>query len=313
MLAKLLSGKSFFIQIILGILFLLLFFGQLHTGNIPYGTIWGLIAFIVTVVLCYLFFATSKLFKAPGLPFWFFIIWAFVFSGISAETRISISFLVCTVLFWRMVHAEEKSDSRNYAFDVGIGLSISSFFYPPSIFIAGLILFNYLYMQSLNLRTILLFALGFIFPMAAGIQILYLLGKMNWLNNLNELFYIDFWNLTSGLIPLIMIGIFILIAWFDHISYSSKQDINKRHIYFLFFLYFLNWIIILIFFAGENMNFLAVLGFPVSTFLARLVQYQKSPVRKEVFLWIYLAIMAGFYFREEIVMIYNDLLGNVAF
>lgn len=313
MLANLLSGKSFFIQILLGALFFVLFFGQLHNGNIAYENIWGVGAFIAMAILCYLFFATSKLFKTPGLPFWFFIIWIFVFAGISSQTRISVSLLVCTILFWRMIHAEEKSDSRNYAFDVGVCLSISSFFYPPSIFILGLILFNYLYMQSLNLRTIILFILGFILPLAVGFQILYLLGNMDWLDNLNEYFYIDFWNLTTGLLPLILIGIFILIAWFDHISYSSKQDINKRHIYFLFFLYFLNWLIILILFGGKNISFLAVLGFPVSVFLARLVQYQKSSVRKEVFIWIYLAIMAGFYFREEIISIYNDLLGNVAF
>ncbi len=312
MLANLLSGKSFFIQIILGALFFVLFFGQLYNGNSIGDNIWGIIAFIIMVVTCYLFFLTSKLFKSAGLPFWFFIIWIFVFSGIALEPGISISLLVCTILFWRMIHAEEKSDSKNYAFDVGIGLSISSFFYPPSIFIIGLILFNYLYMQSLNLRVIILFMLGFIFPLAVGVQILYLTDNMSWLDEIRGYFYLNFWSSINvwGLIPA---GLLIIIAWFDHVAHSGTQDVNKRHIYFLFFLYFLNWIIILILFGGNDINLLAAIGLPVSVFIGRYVQYQNSIIWKEVILWGFLATMAGFYFRKEIYVIYNDLLGNVAF
>lgn len=313
MLVKLLSGKSFFIQIILGILFLLLFANQFYSQKLIFEDDFvGVTAFILTAVLSYLFFLTSKLFKGAGLPLWFFIIWFFVFSGISTDSRISVSLLLCTILFWRMVHAEERSDSKNYAFDVGICLSVSSFFYPPSLFLIGLILFNYLYMQSLNFRVMLLFTLGFILPLAVGLQIVYLTDNMHWLNEIKEYFYIEFWS-NADVIALIPVALFIILTWFDHVSHSGTQDINKRHIYFLFFLYFINWLIILIIFAGENLNLLVILGLPISVFLSRYVQYMHSKIWKEVILWGFLAVMAGFYFREEIIEIYNDLLGNVAF
>lgn len=312
MLAKLLSGKSFFTHFILGSLFLILFLGKFHTRELTLSHIWGVVAFLATAILSYLFFLTSKLFKAAGLPFWFFIIWIFVFSGIATDTRISVSILVCTLLFWRMVNAEEKADSKKYAFDVGICLSISSFFYPPSILMIGLILFNYLYMQSLNLRVIILFSLGFILPLAVGIQILYLIDNMTWLNEIKTYFYIDFWK-NAEILALIPIALLIIVAWFDHLSHSGTQDINKRHIYFLFFLYFLNWLIILILFGGNQINLLAVLGLPISVFCARFVQYKTNVPLKEVIIWGFLAVMTGFYFREEITGIYIDLLGNVAF
>lgn len=312
MLAKLLSGKSFFIQIILGILFFILFLGNFYRDSQLLGNIWGIAAFSAVVVICYLFFLSSKLFKSAGIPLWFFIIWAFVFSGIAADTKVSVSLFVCTVLFWRMVHAEEKSDSKSYAFDVGICLSISAFFYPPSIFLIVLVLFNYLYMQSLNFRIVLLFCLGFILPLATALQILYLTDNTIWLAEIREYFYIDFWK-SIEVLSLIPIGLLIVLVWFDHVSHSQTQDINKRHIYFLFFLYFINWIIILAIFGGNHVNLLAIIGLPVSVFLGRYVQYQSSSVWKEVILWGFLAIMAGFYFREEIVEIYMDLLGNVAF
>lgn len=313
MLVKLLSGKSFFIQIILGILFLILFINQFYNGKLSFsGDFVGVTSFLLIIVLSYLFFLTSKLFKSAGLPFWFFIIWIFVFSGIATDSKVSVSLLVCTILFWRMVHAEERSDSKNYAFDVGICLSISSFFYPPSICLIGLILFNYLYMQSLNFRVMLLFILGFILPLAVGLQIVYLTDNMHWLDEIREYFHIDFWS-TSDVISLIPVGLLILVTWFDHVSHSGTQDINKRHIYFLFFLYFINWLIILIVFGGKNLNLLAVLGLPVSVFLARYVQYLNSKIGKEIIVWGFLVVMTAFYFRKEIMEIYNDLLGNVAF
>lgn len=313
MLAKLLSGKSFFIQIILGLLFIVLLANQFYNEKLIFGHDFvGVTSFLLIIILSYLFFLTSKLFKSVGLPFWFFIIWIFVFSGISIDSRISVSLLVCTILFWRMVHAEEKSDSKNYAFDVGICLSISSFFYPPSIFLIVLILFNYLYMQSLNFRVMLLFTLGFVLPLAVGLQIVYLTDNQHWLTEIREYFYIDFWG-NWDVISLIPVGLILILTWFDHVSHSGTQDINKRHIYFLFFLYFINWLIILVIFGGKNINLLAVLGLPVSVFLARYVQYMNSKVWKEVILWGFLAVMAGFYFRIEIMKIYNDLLGNVAF
>lgn len=312
MLAKLLSGKSFFTHFILGSLFIILFLGKFHTGELTIANIWGVAALLATVILSYLFFLTSKLFKSAGFPFWFFIIWIFVFSGIATDTRISVSILVCTLLFWRMLHAEEKSDSKKYAFDVGICLSISSFFYPPSIFLIGLILFNYLYMQSLNLRVIILFTLGFILPLAVGIQILYLTDNMIWLDEVKEFFYIDFWD-NADVLALFPVALLIIMAWFDHLSHSGTQDINKRHIYFLFFLYFINWLIILILFGGTQISLLAVLGLPVSVFLARFIQYKTNLALKEIILWVFLLILTGFYFRIEITEIYDDLLGNVSF
>lgn len=313
MLAKLLSGKSFFIQIILGLLFIVLFTNQFLQGRLTFDNDYvGVTSFLLVVILSYLFFLTSKLFKSAGLPFWFFVIWIFVFSGIANESKISVSLFVCTILFWRMIHAEEKSDSKNYAFDVGICLSISSFFYPPSIFLIVLILFNYLYMQSLNFRVMLLFTLGFVLPLAVGLQLVYLTGNTHWFAEIREYFYIDFWH-NWDIISLIPVGLLLILTWFDHVSHSGTQDINKRHIYFLFFLYFINWLIILIIFGGKNLNLLAVLGLPVSVFLARYVQYMNSKAWKEVVLWGFLAVMAGFYFREEVAEIYLDLLGNVAF
>jgi len=312
MLVKLLSGKSFFAHFILGILFLLLFLGKFHTGMFTIEHIWGVSSIGLTALFCYLFFLSSKLFKSAAFPFWFFIIWVLVFSEIATDTRVSVSLLVCTLLFWHMVHAEERADSKTYAFDVGILLSISTFFYPPSLFLIGLILFNYLYMQSLNLRIIILFILGFILPMAAGFQLVYLTDNSAWISELKNYFYIDFWK-NLDVIWLIPVFIFCFIAWIDHVAHSGTQDVNKRHIYFLFFLYFMNWMLILIFFGGKNENLLVFFGFPISIFLGRYIQYQNSKVWKEIILWGFLATMAAFYFRSEIIEIYNELLGNVTF
>lgn len=312
MLANILSKKSFFVQIILGIAFFIIFFGKLYQEGVLLENISGIIAYPVYIIICSFFFSTSKLFKTSGYPFWFFIIWVTVFSPIVDDWRFVVSLIFCTILFWRMIRSEEKSESRNYAFDVGICLSIAVFFYPPSIFLIVFILFNYLYMQSLNLRVILLFTLGFIFPLAIGLQLLYLTGKLDWLYAVQNALYFSLWTYTN-LLWLIPVGLLVMIAWIDHLSHSGTQDINKRHIYFLCFLYFLNWLIILILFGGKDIGRLMAISLPLAVFLGRYVQYQSSAVWREIMLWIFLATLAGFYFRYEIMKIYDDLLGNVVF
>lgn len=312
MLANLLSRKSIFIEIILGLAFLSLFLVDSYPISMDWTVLSGLISYILMVAVGFIFFKTSKLIKTSGFAIFYYLIWCFVFSKISLEPRISISFLISTVLFWRMVHAEEIANSKKFSFDVGFLLGISAFVYPPSLFLLSIIFFNYLYLQSLNLRVFVLFVLGFIFPILLGLEVLFLTDQMYWVVNFQKQFCIDFWK-NLEVIALIPILILIISAWVDHVAHSTTQDINKRHIYFLFFLYFINWLVISVIFAGINVNYIAILGFPIAVFLGRYTQYLNSKTWQEVILWVYAIFMIGFYFREQIVAFYQDLLGNVSF
>ncbi len=311
MLAKTLSAKSFLAQIILGIAFFILFSFKLMSHIHGWAEIWGIIFFILTLILTYLFFISSAFFKSPGIPLWFFLIWMLAFSEIALNFQISICLFFTSAIFWRLLAAERNPENKNYAFDIGIMLSIAGFFYPPAVFLAGFLIFNYLYMQSVNIRVMVLFLLGFALPLALGIQILYLIDELSWLKTVQSSFCLDYWqNHIWSIIPIILL---IVISWIDHLSHASTQDINKRYFYFLAFLYFINWIVILGLFAGEKTSYLAVLGLPISLFLGRFTQYQKTEWVKEFFLWGFLAFVAVFYFRNEILMVYDDLLGNVSF
>lgn len=311
MLAKILSAKSFLAQIILGAVFFIVFFLKVVPQIHGWNEIWGIIFFILTLILTYLFFISSNFFKFPGLPLWYFLIWISAFSEIALYFQISICLFFTSALFWRLLVAERNPDNKNYAFDIGIMLSIAGFFYPPTVFLSGFLIFNYLYMQSLNFRVMLLFILGFILPLALGLQILYLTDELSWLKTVQFSFYRDSWQ--SHIWSLLPVALLIFVSWVDHLSQASTQDINKRYFYFLAFLYFINWIVILAFFAGERNEYLAVLGLPVAVFLGRFTQYQNNKWIKDFFLWGFLVFMAIYYFREEILMIYDDLLGNVSF
>ena len=311
MLAKILSGKSFLAQIILGAVFFLLLSFRLNSENLLWESASGIIFFILNLIAATLFFIYSPFFKKSGIPLWYFLIWSLVFSGIVTDFRLCISLFFASLMFWRLLIAERNPDNKNFAFEIGILLSIAAFFYPPSVFLSGFLIFNYIYMQSLNFRVMLLFILGFILPLALGLQILYLIDELSWLQTLPSEFYLNYWQ--SPVWWLLSILLLILIAWVDHLSHASTQDISKRHGYFLGFLYFLNWMIILILFAGKNTDSLFVLGLPVSIFLGRFTQFQKAGWLKEFFLWAYLIFMAAFYFRNEILLAYENLLGNVSF
>lgn len=311
MLVNSLSGKSFLAQIILGIVFLVLFYFKIQSFIIDWESIAGISLFLLTIVLTFIFFRITSLVKFQGFALWFYAIWMLCFSEIAIDLRFTASLLTCSIIFWRLIEAEQTPENIRFLFDIGLLLSIAGFFYPPSFFLIGFLLFVFLYMRSVNLKGLIIFLIGFTLPLVVGIQVLYLIGQMDWLNSYHYAFCLDFWSYPLwGLIPLVIL---ILVGWADHLSQSTAQDIHKRRKYFLSFLYFINWIVILALYGGENLNLLAFLGLPLSIFLVRFTQYQKSEKTKEILLWLYLAIVAGFYFRYEIMEIYDDLLGNVAF
>ena len=311
MLAKLLSGKSFFAQIILGILFIILFFLKISPLHIDWQTITGILFFLLSVGVSLLFLHNSTLIKTQGFSVFYFLIWMLCFAEISLDFKLSASLFMCTLIFWRLIVSEQSTENNKFLFDVGILLSITGFFFPPGFLLFGFLLFLFIYMRSVSLKGFILFLIGITLPLIVGVQLLYLIGQIEWLYSYQSSFCLDFWDFPVwGLIP---IGTLILLSWMDHLAQSGTQDINKRQKYFLTFLYFVNWLIILTLYGGGELGLLAFLGLPISIFLTRFTQYQKSETLKEILLWIYILSMGGFYFRNELMKIYYDLLGNVAF
>ncbi|HUH36116.1 MAG TPA: DUF6427 family protein [Moheibacter sp.] len=311
MLVNLLSRKSFFSQIILILLFLALFLMKHNPLNYDLESALGVFFYWMTLAVSILFFNNSNLIKYPGIALFYFLIAMIVFSDIAMHYRLSISFFASTLIFWRLLQAERRPENKKFLFDIGLLLSLSAFFYPPSFLLLFFLLFAFLYKQTINLKSFILFIIGITLPLLLGAQILFLLDRNDWFEAYQSAFHINHWHANIwGLIPL---AVLILIAWLDHLSNLTTQDVNKRHFYFLGFLYFLNWVVILLIFGGDHHYTLAFLGLPIAIFLTRITQYHTSFVFKELFLWSYLLTMTGFYFSKEIVEIYQDLLGNVSF
>ncbi|MFV0305712.1 MAG: DUF6427 family protein [Moheibacter sp.] len=311
MLVKILSKKIFFVQILLGIAFLVLFFIQHFTQIVDWQSIIGVLSYLLTSGVLCVFFIHSKLVKPTSIPFWFLLIWLLTFSDLALDYRLSLSFLFSTLLFWRFLVAQDQPETKNSIFEIGVLLSVSSFFYPPSIFLSGLILLNYFYIQSFNFRAILLFIIGLFIPMVIGLELTYLIGDTEWIENYKSQFCLSLW--SSGFWFLIPIGFLIVLSWIDHLTHSNVQDIHKRQLYFLTFLYFINYLIIIVLFSGGNPNTLAFLGLPLTVFLTRFTQYQSIFKVRELLLWFYLGVMLLYYFQKEVLEIYQDLLGNISF
>lgn len=310
MLVNLLSRKSIFVQIIFCALFLVFFSIGFFDGNLYWKRVSGISFFLLSVLVSILFFNNSNLIKVPNFAIFFFLAWIFVFSDVYLDYKISISLLSSTLIFWRLLLAERRPENKKFLFDIGLLISLSGFFYPPSFLMSFFLLFTFIYKQTVTLRGVILFIVGISLPLIVGSQMLFLIDRMDWLIEYKSAFEINYWKPSVlGLLP---IGVLILIAWMDHFASVTSQDVNKRHYYFLAFLYFINWVVILTLFGGENLNLLAFLGFPIAIFLTRVVQYQKNDKIKEVFLWLYLIFMTAFYFRSQIIEIYQDLLGNVS-
>lgn len=311
MLVNLLSRNSNFVQIIFCAIFLALFSIGLFQQAIDWEIVVGGVFFLLSILVSVLFFNNSNLIKVPSFAVLFFLSWVFVFSDIYLDYKISISLLSSTLIFWRLLLAERRPENKKFLFDIGLLISLSGFFYPPSFLMFFFLLFTFIYKQTVTLRGVILFVVGISLPLIVGSQVLFLIDRVDWLVEFKNDFELNYWKTSVlGLIP---IGILILIAWMDHFASVTSQDVNKRHYYFLAFLYFINWIVILSLYGGENLNLMVFLGFPIAIFLTRVVQYQKKQKVKELFLWLYLAFITAFYFRSEISEFYQDLLGSVSF
>lgn len=311
MLVNLLSRKSNFVQIVFCALFLALFSVKVFQDNHEWRTIIGVIFFLLSVLISILFFNNSNLIKIPNFAILFFLAWVFVFSDIYLDYKISISLFASTLIFWRLLLAERRPENKKFLFDIGLLISLSGFFYPPSFLMFFFLLFTFVYKQTVTLRGVILFVVGISLPLIVGSQMLFLMDRVDWLIEYRSAFELNHWK--SSIFGLIPIGVMILIAWMDHFSSVTSQDVNKRHYYFLAFLYFINWVVILVFYGGENLNLMVFLGFPIAIFLTRVVQYQKNIKVKELFLCLYLVFICAFYFRSQIIEFYQDLLGNVSF
>src|SRR5690606_34156239 len=271
----------------------------------------GVLFFLLSILFSVLFFHNSNLLKVPRFAALLFLSWVFVFSDIYLDYKISISLLSSTLIFWRLLLAERRPENKKFLFDIGLLISLSGLFYPPRFLMFFFLLFTFIYKQTVTLRGVILFVVGISLPLIVGSQVLFLIDRVDWLIEFKNDFELNYWK--TSILGLIPIGILILIAWMDHFASVTSQDVNKRHYYFLAFLYFINWIVILSLYGGGNLNLMVFLGFPIAIFLTRVVQYQKNQKVKELFLWLYLAFITAFYFRSEISEFYQDLLGNVSF
>lgn len=311
MLVNLLSRNSNFVQIVFCALFLALFLFGLFQQVVDWELVVGVLFFLLSILFSVLFFNNSNLIKVPSFAVLFFLSWVFVFSDIYLDYKISISLLSSTLIFWRLLLAERRPENKKFLFDIGLLISLSGLFYPPSFLMFFFLLFTFIYKQTVTLRGVILFVVGISLPLIVGSQVLFLIDRVDWLIEFKNDFELNYWK--TSILGLIPIGILILIAWMDHFASVTSQDVNKRHYYFLAFLYFINWIVILSLYGGGNLNLMVFLGFPIAIFLTRVVQYQKNQKVKELFLWLYLAFITAFYFRSEISEFYQDLLGNVSF
>lgn len=311
MLVKILSQKSILFQFFFGILFFALLFASIYPVNQDWYSVLAILSLILSAVVALVFYNNSNLINSSGYGLWFFLIWIICFSGITTDVKLSVSFLICNLIFWRWQSVNPQFGSKAVIFESSFLLIISALLYPPSVFLIVFIIFSYLYTQSFGFRGVILLFVGLILPLIIGIQLAYITDRLNGIEEYAHAFYLNFLNVPVW--SLIPVGVLIVISLVDHIMNYAAQNTGKRQRYFLTFIYFVNWLVLLILFGGENINLFIFMGLPVSVFLSRFLQYMKSDLKMEIWLWIYAAFMAVFYFRNEIGQIYNQLLGNVSF
>lgn len=311
MLVKLLSGPSIFPKILLFGLFLFLFLIRIQPFPTEPVEIAAIVVYLLIALLLPILFFTSKLSEDSGYTLWFTLWWMLAFWEMAEDGILMAVFLLSLLMFWRIIRAEKRPDNRRYPFTIGLLLSLMFLLWPPAVFLGIFYLFIYLFTREFRFRSFLMFLIGLALPLFMGVQILYLMGNTGSLTDFSVDLNPIFWSSTPWV--LLAAAALVVIAWADHLSHLQIQDISKRHIYFLTFIFFWNWVAILVVYAGEHTEMLLFLTAPVTLFMSRFARYLKPKIYRELLLWVWLLICGGWFFREELTEIYISLLGNVAF
>lgn len=260
----------------------------LNISNVWIKTIISLFAYVIVVMMINYYTSKYSLFKSDSLIAGFI----FILLAVYTKLQLSIFLLILPVLIIGVSSTLININKPNsyHFFNLGILFALVSIIYHPFIvfFIFGIT--ASLYSKSKLSKDIILFILGFGIIYLMYFELSKLVGftinfnlqftKIKIITNLFDKIYFTF------------LGLVFIISSSDLLSKINTKEIEKRIIYGLFFIFFLNTI--LLFFIDNNKSTFVILFFPISVLFGNFFIFSKKKFIKG-FLFNLLIILSLIY------------------
>lgn len=294
---RLLSKETnlFSVPLYMGALWLMVWLTNTFSLN-AYNVISNIIAFS-GMALNYVLFNRIALNRRTHLPMFLYTILLFSFYERDLDIGISVALFTNAILLFFLTDDQPKLREHSYPL-IGAILAVG-FILLPTIWPLSLFILVHIIMTSDNIfANILKLLFGMAMVFLGYFCLMYSLGFTvfddDYIPLISRYVSEDF----SDLYILFPILVMSVLAILDHfVNYNQKSPASKFKYSFVL-AFFAVQSLILVFYMGDNYEYLLLISFPLSMILGRYLRFLKKPWLQEAGLWITILCLVLFKFNS---------------
>lgn len=240
--------------------------------------------------------ASQKLFQKPN--YLTAMTYLLVTSVFTEWNVLSAPLLVNTILIWvwaRMSGLYNNQNPKSSLFNIGIGIGLAAFFYPPSIAFSVLIIFGLIVTRPFRLAEWLIALLGIVTPYYFLLSILFLNDKLSAyhfpvITFSLPFFYASYWSFAA--IILVLIALFVGFYFVQ--DNFLRQLVQTRKSWSLTLLYLLVALLIPFINDAHTFSYWILSAVPLSVFIAGAFLYPRAKWFPRLLHWSMVAFVIAF-------------------
>lgn len=294
---KLLSKEStlFSVPLYMGGLLLLVLWGGSFSLT-PINVISHFLAFL-GMAINYVLFNRIALNRQTHLPLFLYTIFSFTFYDKSLDIGISVAILVNAILLFFLTDDHPKFRENSYAM-IGSTLAMGFIFLPTAWMISLFILLHIIATSDRIIANILklIFGLGWVF--LGYFCLMFSLGFTDFDEQYLPLISNQLRNTFSQLYALIPIVLMVIFAIADHFLHFNKKSPASKFKYSFVLGFLLVQGLTLIFYMGDDYQYLLLISLPLSIILSRFLRFLPQYWMKELGFWTILISCGVFFYLK---------------
>lgn len=291
---RLLSKESNIFSVPVYIGFLFLIFLSLNLLDFNNINLFSILITFTGISLGYFLFNTIALNQFSHLPLFVYTLFVASFYDGTVNLGLGITFLMSSILLLILTSQNDQLRKSSFML-VGTILAFTFLVFPPSWPMAVFVIFHIIGTSGrvgLNMFRLLF---GAILIVLSYFGVMYLIHYTTW-DKTYLPFYGKFEMLKSyyPLYILIPIVLMIIYSISDHFKHYNEKSPISRYKYTFVLVFSLAQLITLIFYMGNNYDYLLLLALPVSIIISRMLRFLPKYWMQELGLWIIVFTLTAF-------------------
>ncbi|MFC4685486.1 DUF6427 family protein [Epilithonimonas pallida] len=291
---RLLSKESNIFSVPVYIGFLFLIFLLLNLLDFKYIDVFPAIITFMGISLGYFLFNAIALNQFSHLPLFLYTIFVASFYDGTIEVGLAFTFLTSAIILLILTSQNDYLRKSSFML-VGSILAFNYLVFPPSWPMGVFVIFHIIGTSGRISLNIFRLFFGIILIVLSYFGLMYLIHYTTW-----DKTYLPFYGkfeLLDSYFPLYIltpIALMLLYSLSDHFKHYNEKSPISRYKYTFVLVFSLAQLITIIFYMGNNYEYLLLLALPVSIILSRMLRFLPKYWMQELGLWIIVFTLAFF-------------------